>query len=161
MKRLGLLLIVAWHLPAAEVERTLTVRAITHTVSQSTCTYTVQGHAETKCAGDSQTNGPYTTSSGRCETTSTPGGIREKTTYYSRNVVEADGVQYTILCWTGWRHCSSLTDGQTFQATIKGTNMWVTGHPDDARVGKMARIKYRIVDIRPSPERPGDVRSAE
>ncbi|MGA2215263.1 MAG: hypothetical protein ABSH31_18465 [Bryobacteraceae bacterium] len=41
-----------------------------------------------------------------------------------------------------------MTDGDTFQAEIEGTTMWVHGR-NGGNQGKEIRVKYKILDIRP------------
>jgi hypothetical protein len=42
-----------------------------------------------------------------------------------------------------------MTDGDTFQAEIDGTTMWVHGR-NGGNQGKEIRVKYKILDIRPT-----------
>jgi len=136
---------------AEKKERSLEVRAISHSVSQQTYQVTSPGHANTHCSGGTVTTGSTTSGTANCQTTSTPSTTSERAVVYVRQIVEADGMRYTITCtarWI-WSGCTTLDDGDRFPAKIKGYSMSVTGHKG-GNMGKEVRIKYRIVDMRPA-----------
>jgi len=95
--------------------------------------------ADTNCfsSADGTTN---------CQTTFTPPRVRQVIS----NVVEANSQRYLITCRASWMgsNCTSMTDGDTFQAEIEGTTMWVHGR-NGGNQGKGIRVKYKILDIRP------------
>lgn len=64
-------------------------------------------------------------------------------------VVELDGMKYTLECrakWI-WNTCLTLDDGETFPAQIKGKTMIVEGHYKGNQ-GKIIHEKFQILDIR-------------
>lgn len=67
-----------------------------------------------------------------------------------KNVVEANGLRYVIVCRATWSgsSCGPLNDGDVFPAEIAGTTMWIEARRGGNQ-GKKIRIKYRILDIRP------------
>jgi hypothetical protein len=48
-----------------------------------------------------------------------------------------------------------MTDGDTFNAEVEGTTMWVDARRGGNQ-GKRIRIKYRILDIRPAAVAPSE-----
>jgi hypothetical protein len=57
------------------------------------------------------------------------------------NIVEADGMRYTIVCRASWvgSNCAPLIEGDVFQAEIDNKTMWLIAQ------------KNKILDIRPAP----------
>src|SRR5579862_4119552 len=110
----------------------LTVRAVTHSaqVVTSTSTYTTPGNSNTNCSGSATTGGDTTNGTANCQTTSMPAQTHQMTTaaIFVRDLVEANGMRYTIACRAGWigSHCVSLIDGDEFPAEIDGTTMWLS-----------------------------------
>lgn len=70
-----------------------------------------------------------------------------------KNVVEANGMRYVIVCRASWSgsSCGPLNDGDRFPAEIEGTTMWIEARKGGNQ-GKKMRIKYKILDIRPVKE---------
>jgi len=66
------------------------------------------------------------------------------------NIVEANDQRYLITCRASWvgSNCAPMIDGDTFQAEIDGTTMWVKARKGGNQ-GKEVRVKYKILDIRP------------
>lgn len=142
----------------------LTVRAgaaISQT-SERTSTFTTPGRTSTSCAGTGTTVGNTTTATANCQTTSIPAETHQVTSSTTEvtNVVEADGVAYTIVCRASWggSNCAALIEGDLFQAEIDGNTMWLVTRRFGNR-GKEVRMKNRILDIRPAPTSALDVRS--
>jgi hypothetical protein len=44
-----------------------------------------------------------------------------------------------------------MIDGDTFSAEIDGKTMWISAR-QGGNQGKLVRIKYKILDIRPAPK---------
>jgi hypothetical protein len=145
-----LALIVAAASLSAEV-RTLQVRAVksASAVNERTSSYVTPGKSSTTCS-----SGALTTD---CETTSTPAQTHALTTRSVDvgNVVEAEGLRYTIVCRASWEgsHCMPLREGDLFTATIDKHTMWIVVHKNGNQ-GKEVKIKYTILDIRPVPDSP-------
>jgi len=161
----------------AEDKKTLTVTAVTHNshVNERTSYHTTPGQSATDCSGTGTDSGAGTTRINMdCNTTSTPpktSSITTRTTDVSEKVIDSDNVVYTIVCTdrpnilagalvgaaagagggggtlAGSGKCVPLTDGDRFDAEIKGTNMWVRALKGGNQ-GKAVKIKYKILDIR-------------
>jgi hypothetical protein len=69
--------------------------------------------------------------------------------------VTANGMVYTIVCTAHWvaSNCLPLIDGDVFQVDVQGTTMWVFAHKGGNQ-GKLVKMKYKILDIRPMPTNP-------
>lgn len=156
MKPLALLCCAAL-LWGAKDKIQMTVRAVTHTaqVVERTSTYTTPGSASTNCSGSATTVGSTTNGTANCQTTSMPAQTRQVTAraMYVTDVVEANGMRYTITCRAGWvgSHCAPLIDGDEFSAEIEGTTMWLSARVGGNQ-GKLVRVKYKVLDIRPVPQ---------
>lgn len=126
-------------------------RAIPH---ERTSYYHTQGYSNTTCYG-SGTNWGYSSSATvNCSSVvsppeSYPVTMRSVEVY---NKLESSGMIYTVTCTAHWigSGCSWLTPGDTFQAEVKGTTMWITAHKG-GNMGKEIHPKFRILDIRPKP----------
>src|SRR5262249_48285356 len=121
-------------------------------VNQHTSTVTTPGKSETSCSGSAATIGIFTDERMNCQTTSTPAETRQVTTTDSidvRNIVEGNGMRYTIRCTANWAgsNCSPLIEGDQFAAEIEGKTMWIVARKGGNQ-GKAVRIKYEILDIR-------------
>jgi len=131
------------------VVRGLSYRAIPH---QKTTYYRTQGYSDTTCYGSGTDWGYSTSISLNCQTTTTPPRdipitVSSVEVY---NQVEANGMVYTITCTAHWvgSKCSWLVPGESFQAEVKGTTMWVRGRKG-GNMGKELRAKFTVLDIRP------------
>lgn len=140
MKRIApfvLLLAVNASMAATSPEQSLIVHAISHSRE------VVDTGTHTSCSGSATSTGPNTaTANSGCTS-------RETAIIYVRNVVEANGIRFTIGCtarWI-WSVCPTLTDGDTFPAIIKGHTMIIEVHLGGNQ-GKLRHQKYRIWDIR-------------
>jgi hypothetical protein len=135
--------------------KSLTVRAVAakSRTNEQTSTYTTPGRATTNCVGTGTTVANTTTATANCRTTSTPAQTHQVTSRTTEvtNVVEADGVQYTIVCTASWggSNCVPLIGGDLFQAEIDGKTMWLVARRFGNQ-GKEVRMKNRILDIRPA-----------
>jgi hypothetical protein len=144
-------------------KKALTVRAVAATsrTNEQTSTYTTPGRANTNCAGTGTTVGSTTTATANCQTTSAPAQTHQVTSRTTEvtNVVEADGVRYTIVCTASWdgSNCALLIGGDLFQAEIDGKTMWLVTR-GFGNQGKEVRMKNRILDIRPAPTSALDAR---
>ena len=119
---------------------------------EKTTHYRTQGYSDTTCYGSGTDWGYSTTINMNCQTTTTPPQdipitVRSVEVY---NQVEANGMVYTITCTAHWigSKCSWLIPGDTFQAEVKGATMWIAGRRG-GNMGKGARGKFKILDIRP------------
>ena len=132
----------------------LIVRAVRHSTrfDEHTASYTTPGTSDTNCSGSATTIGNTTDGLAHCQTSSTPAQINQVTTRteYVTDVVEANGMRYTITCTGSWRwsKCDPLNDGDQFRAEIDGNTMWIEAH-QGGNQGKAVKIKYKIQDIRP------------
>jgi hypothetical protein len=141
-------------LMAESQRQVLSVRAVTHAsrVNERTSSYVTPGTSNTNCTGTGTTVGNTTTATANCQTTSTPAQQHQTTTRSVDvvDVVEANGMWYTISCRANWvgSNCSPMIDGDTFPAEIDGHTMWISGHKGGNQ-GKPVRVKYKILDIRP------------
>jgi hypothetical protein len=161
----------------AEDKKTLIVTAITHesSVNERTTYHTTPGQSTTDCSGTGTDSGAGTMRIRMdCDTTTTPAKtipMTTRTTDVSEKVRDSENMVYTIACTdrpnilaaaivgaaagagggggtlAGRGNCVPLTDGDRFEAEIKGRTMWVHalkgGHQ-----GKAVKIKYKILDIR-------------
>jgi putative salt-induced outer membrane protein YdiY len=150
-----LVLLFALVLPCMAKNR-LTVRAVgfKSQVNDNPYTITTPGESNTNCSGTATTWGNTTNASANCRTTSTPAETAQRTwrTVDVVNWVEANGMRYTLACTAKWRWnvCLTLRKGELFQAEIDKNTMWVVARKGGNQ-GKQVRIKYTILDIRPSP----------
>lgn len=153
----GMLLVcVASAAPGGGNEKqTLTVRAVSYRAipHERTAYYQTQGYSNTSCYGSGTDTGYWTNLNLNCQTVTTPPQtipitVRSVEVY---NRVEAGNMVYTITCsarWVGSR-CSWLIPGDSFQAEMSGTTMWILGRKG-GNMGKPIKAKFRILDIRPS-----------
>lgn len=149
---------------AEKPKQKLIVRAVTHAaqVNERRSTYVTPGTSNTTCntSGNATATGlggmviANGSATSNCQTTSTPAQAHEMTrsTVSVMNVVEAEGRRYTIVCTAGWAgsNCSQMADGDMYEAEIEDTTMWVTARRGGNQ-GKLMRVKYRVLDIRPVP----------
>lgn len=139
---------------SAKEKNFVSVRAITHAsqVNERTSTYTTPGTSNTNCSGVGTTIGNTTSATANCQTYSTPAQTHRITSRSVDvvNVVELDGMRYTISCRASWvgSNCGPMIDGDVFPAEIDGNTMWIIGHKGGNQ-GKEVRAKYKILDIRP------------
>lgn len=151
-----ILLLGASLLCSAKEKNFVSVRAITHSsqVNERTSTYTTPGTSNTNCSGIGTTLGNTTTATANCQTYSTPAQSHQITSRSVDviNIVELDGMKYTISCRANWvgSNCAPMIDGDVFPAEIDGNTMWIIGHKGGNQ-GKEVRAKYKILDIRPLP----------
>jgi len=143
---------------------TLTIRAVAYRLipHERTTSYTTPGYSNSSCYGSGNgtaTDWGYMTTINvnthtNCQTVTTPPHEYSHTrrTMEVYNLVEANGMGYTIRCTASWvgSACSGLTPGDTFSAEVKDTTMWIIGRKG-GNMGKEARAKFRIMDIRPLP----------
>jgi hypothetical protein len=138
---------------ADDTKTKTTVRAVTHEsrLNQGSYTYTTPGTSNTNCSGSATTVGNTTNGAANCQTTSTPAQSHQVpvSTLDVRNVVEANGMRYVIVCRASWSgsSCGPLNDGDIFPAEIAGTTMWIEARRGGNQ-GKKIRTKYKILDIR-------------
>ena len=137
-------------------KKSLTVRAVAFTsrANERTSAYMTPGSSNTNCAGCGTTIGNTTSVSADCRTTSTPAQTHQITrrTIDVMNIVEANGMRYRIVCRANWigSSCAPLVEGDLFQAEIDGSTMWLVVRRGGNQ-GEEARMKNRILDIRPAP----------
>ncbi len=164
---LFLICLIAPICSAEKPKQKLIIRAVTHAaqVNERHSTYVTPGTSNTTC----NTSGNATaiglpgmvtangTATSNCQTTSRPAQVHEvnRSTVSVMNVVEADGLRYKIVCTAGWAgsNCSQMTDGEMYEAEIEGTTMWVAARRGGNQ-GKLMRVKYQVLDIRPVPGEP-------
>ena len=133
-------------IPTAGKTRTLTVVALSHSMSEYNFTVTTPRTTNTNC--DLYPN------SVNCRSTSSGGDTQEKAIYTFLQVVSAtEGgkvTQYTLsrtARWI-WSSTTQLTDGESFPAEIKGKRMSITSRRGGNQ-GKKETTTYDILDIRP------------
>lgn len=140
---------------AANDTGTLYIKAVAYRAIpyETTAYLQTSGHSNTSCYGSGSVYGYMSTLSLNCQTVVTPPTvipvtIRRVDVY---NQIEAGGMTYTLKCSAHWvgSGCSWLLPGETFQAEVKGTTMWVSGRKG-GNMGKSVRPKFRILDIRPT-----------
>jgi hypothetical protein len=137
-------------------KKSLTVRAVAFTsqTNERTSTYTTPGTSNTNCSGTGTTIGNTTNATANCQTTSTPAQTHQITSHTIdvMNIVEAEGMRYTIVCRASWvgSNCAPLIEGDMFQAEIENKTMWLVAHKGGNQ-GKEVRMKNKILDIRPAP----------
>jgi hypothetical protein len=146
---------------------TLSVRAVAYRAipHEATSSYTTPGYRNTYCYGSgngSATDWGYMTTinmsfNTNCQTVTTPPKEYTNTrrTMEAYNLVEANGMAYTIRCTANWiaSSCNALTPGDYFSAEVKDTTPWITAR-EGGNTGKEVHAKFRIVDIRPMPSVP-------
>lgn len=116
-------------------------------VREGVYTQTTPGISTTNCGGTAATV--------NCQTTSTPARttdipIRRMDV---RNVVDGNGMRYTILCsakWVGSNCFPMVNSGELWEAEIDGTTMWINARKG-GNLGKKVRVKFQIIDLRPLP----------
>lgn len=140
---------------SAKEKTSLSVHAVSNQKQtyQRTSTYTTPGTSNTNCSGSATTIGDTTTGNANCQTQSTPAQTHQitATIWEVTNIVETDGMRYLITCRGNWRgsNCAPMTDGDYFQAELEGTTMWIEARRGGNQ-GKKVRIKYKVLDIRPT-----------
>ena len=164
---IGLLLMFS--IPTFAAKKILTVKAVTHQaeVREYKTSYTLPGspgYSNTNCMGNATGNATdfgnttsiYMNGNVDCHTTTTaPTPPETKYIRISRgfvtNIVEGEGFRYTIQCTANWvgSNCVPLIDGESFPAEIDGATMWLRARRGGNQ-GKLLKIKYKIVDIRPT-----------
>jgi hypothetical protein len=137
-------------------KKSLTVRAVAFTsrTNERTSSYTTPGTSNTNCSGSGTTIGNTTNASVNCQTTSTPAQTHQinSRTIDVMNIVEADGMRYTIVCRASWvgSNCAPLIAGDVFRAEIDNRTMWLMARKGGNQ-GKEVKMKNKILDIRPAP----------
>jgi hypothetical protein len=133
--------------PLANAQK-LTVRAISHSTSESDYTVTSPQTTNTDCN--------LYPNSVNCTSTTYGGNTQRKAVYRFTEIVIVDEggkiTQYTlsrVARWV-WNSMDWLTDGEFFPAEIKGKHMFITCRRGGNQ-GKQVSIKYDILDIRPVP----------
>lgn len=90
-----------------------------------------------------------------CTTTYRPAqnGQFTRRIIYNYNLVEGAGYRYELLCTANWigSKCAYLIPGQSFQATIQGSDMLIAGI--NAK-GKTKEVKYHVLAMAPYPSLP-------
>jgi len=123
----------------------LTVRAVSHSMSENDFTITAPQSTNTDC--NLYPNSVY------CSSTTHGGESLDRAVYrFIEVVVASDGTQYTLSRtsrWV-WNSMDHLVDGQYYRAEIKGKHMFFTGRRGGNQ-GKKEKLKYDILDIRPAP----------
>jgi hypothetical protein len=120
-------------------KKSLTVRSISSDVKTFTSTHTT------------------TIQGSRYSSSGTHDIVNTSTDYIVTNVVEAEGMRYTIVCNTPRSLiCHVLPQGDLYPAEIENKTMWVTvirpvKHKSEWEK-KEARMKTTIVDISPAPK---------
>jgi hypothetical protein len=141
---------------ATDEKKSLTVRGVAFTSNaiERTSTYTTPGTSNTNCSGSATTVGNTTNGSANCQTTSNPAQIHQVNSRVVdvMNIVDSDGMRYKIVCRASWigSNCAPLIEGDTFPAEIDNHIMWIKARKGGNQ-GKEIRVKYKILDIRPSP----------
>lgn len=156
MRRIAIGLLVAGVAFGADAVRHVTFKAVATKVEDHTSanSFTLPGNQQTTCTGSSNTVGGSTVGAANCQTTGTPAQTIPYRGGYTTifNQVEADGFTYLLGCNTSpFRACSMLIIGDSFPAEIKGTDVVVTG-PRGGNMGKMVKVKFRLLDMRPTAE---------
>jgi hypothetical protein len=134
--------------PSLTYAQKLTVQAVSHSRSERDYTITTPETTKTNCN--------INESSANCNSTTYGGGTQNKAVYRFVQVVtskQGDTVtQYTLSRTARWVWSSMdwLTDGDSFEAEIKGKHMFITCRRGGNQ-GKKETIKYDILDIRPAP----------
>jgi hypothetical protein len=131
------------------VVQAVSYRAIPH---ERTAYYQTQGYSSTNCYGSGMDTGYWTSLNLNCQTVTTPPQtipitVRSIEVY---NRVQSGNMTYTITCSARWigSHCSWLIPGDSFQAEMSGTTMWILGRKG-GNMGKPIKAKFRILDARP------------
>lgn len=134
--------------PAFATAQQLTVLAVSHSTSESDYTVTTPQTTNTNCN--------LYPNSVNCNSTRYGGGSQNKVVYrFIEIVTSSEGgkaTQYKLsrtARWV-WNSTDWLTDGETFQAEIKGKHMFITCRRGGNQ-GKKEKLKYDILDIRPAP----------
>jgi hypothetical protein len=127
----------------------LAYRAIPH---ERTTYYRTQGYSNSTCYGSGTDWGYSTSLNINCQTITAPPqdipvSVRSIEVY---NALESNGTVYTVTCTAHWvgSKCAWLIPGDTFEAEVNGTTMWITGRKG-GNMGKEMRTKFKILDIRP------------
>ena len=117
----------------------LSLVAVSHNIGEYDYNYTTPGTSSCNI---------YSTS---VYCTDSPAQMHTGAVYRFTEVVVANGMRYTLTRtarWV-WNSMTHLNDGETFAAEIKGKHMYITSYRGGNQ-GKRERIKYDILDIRPS-----------
>ncbi len=135
--------------PTVVSAQKLTVRAISHSTTESNYTITSPQTTNTNCN--------LYPNSADCTSTTYGGQTQHKAVYRFTEIVTADEggkvTQYTLsrtARWV-WNSMDWLTDGDHFPAEIKGKRMVITCRRGGNQ-GKKITLKYDILDIRPAPQ---------
>lgn len=130
------------------IVRAVAYRAIPH---ERTMHYRTQGYSNTTCYGSGSDWGYSTNLNINCQTVTTPPQdipvtVRSVEVY---NALESNDLVYTVTCTAHWvgSKCAWLIPGDSFQAEVSGTTMWVTARKG-GNMGKEMRTKFKILDIR-------------
>jgi len=134
----------------ALVVQAVSYRAIPH---ERTAYYQTQGYSSTSCYGSGSDTGYWTNLNINCQTVTTPPqtipiSVRSVEVY---NRVQTGSMIYTITCSARWEgsHCNWLIPGDSFQAEMSGTTMWILGRRG-GNMGKPMKVKFRVLDARPA-----------
>lgn len=150
---IALLALSGFGIAAKEEKQRLEIKAISYRAipHESTTYYQTSGHSSTACYGSGTDYGYSTAINLNCQTTTTPPEtvpmtVRSIDVY---NQVETGGRVYTIGCTANWigSRCSWLGPGESFEAEMSGTTMWVIGGKG-GNLGKQVRVKFRVLDVR-------------
>jgi hypothetical protein len=154
--RIALLIVTLGSCFGNDPKKLLTVRAVaftSNTIGRSS-TYMTPGTSTTNCSGSASTIGNTPNGSANCQTTSNPAQVHQVSSRVIEvmNIVEADGMRYKIIYRASWvgSNCAPLIEGDMFQAEIDNHTMWISARKGGNQ-GKEIRVKYKILDIRPSP----------
>jgi hypothetical protein len=148
MKAIRTMVVILFFMPSLAHAQKLTVQAVSHSRSERDYTITTPETTNTNCnVNDTSAN---------CTSTTYGGGTQNKAVYRFTQVVISNQAgtvtQYTLsrtARWV-WSSMDYLTDGDFFEAEIKGKHMLITSRRGGNQ-GKKETIKYDILDIRPAP----------
>jgi hypothetical protein len=134
--------------PSFTQAQKITVKAVSHSRSERDYTITTPETTNTNCNVNEN--------SANCNSTTYGGGTQNKAVYRFVQVVTSKQgevvTQYTLSRTARWVWSSMdwLTDGDSFEAEIKGKHMFIT-YRRGGNQGKKETVKYDILDIRPAP----------
>lgn len=128
---------------AAQAQK-LAVTTVSHKIEESDYTYRQPAQYSDYCTIYS--NAVW------CTGTATSEHLEQYATYRFTEIVIANHMQYTLSRTARWRWSNMdwIRDGDTFQAEIKGRNMYIT-YRRGGNQGKLHTMKYEVLDIRPIP----------
>jgi hypothetical protein len=148
MRATQTIVFILFLVPSLAHAQKLTVQAVSHSRSERDYTITTPETTNTNCnVNDNSAN---------CTSTTYGGGTQNKAVYRFVQVVTSNQggtvTQYTLSRTARWVWSSMdwLTDGDSFEAEIKGKHMFINCRRGGNQ-GKKEKIKYDILDIRPAP----------